>query len=81
MYNFQYNSVFDQYTAQQNNTNTLQARYADLRRTMQEKQNYDAFINEIVQEALNRIYLRLDVSDALNKIDELKAALQELGVK
>lgn len=81
MYNFQYNSVFDQYTAQQNNTNTLQARYADLRRTMQEKQNYDAFINEIVQEALNKIYLRLDVSDALNKIDELKAALQELGVK
>lgn len=81
MYNFQYNSVFDQYTAQQNNTNTLQVRYADLRRTMQEKQNYDAFINEIVQEALNKIYLRLDVSDALNKIDELKAALQELGVK
>ena len=81
MYNFQYNSVFDQYAAQQNNTNTLQARYADLRRTMQEKQNYDAFINEIVQEALNKIYLRLDVSDALNKIDELKAALQELGVK
>ena len=81
MYNFQYNSVFDQYTAKQNNTNTLQARYADLRRTMQEKQNYDAFINEIVQEALNKIYLRLDVSDALNKIDELKAALQELGVK
>lgn len=81
MYNFQYNSVFDQYTAQQNNTNTLQARYADFRRTMQEKQNYDAFINEIVQEALNKIYLRLDVSDALNKIDELKAALQELGVK
>lgn len=81
MYNFQYNSVFDQYTAQQNNTNTLQARYANLRRTMQEKQNYDAFINEIVQAALNKIYLRLDVSDALNKIDELKAALQELGVK
>lgn len=81
MYNFQRNSVFDQYTAQQDNTKTLQARYSDFRRTMQEKQNYDAFINEIVQEALNKIYLRLDVSDALNKIDELKAALQELGVK
>lgn len=81
MYNFQRNSVFDQYTAQQSSSKTLQARYADFCRTVQEKQNYDAFINEIVQEALNRIYLCLDVSDALNKIDELKAALQELGVK
>ena len=81
MYNFQRNSVFDQHTAQQSSSKTLQARYADFRRTVQQKQNYDAFINEIVQEALNRIYLRLDVSDALNKIDELKAALQELGVK
>jgi len=73
-------SILEEIARSINNTNlAIQISHARLLSRTKEKQEHDRYVNQLADEVMKRIDMKLSTGDALNQLKELNKAISQLG--
>lgn len=73
-------SILEELARSTNNTNlALQISHARLLSHAKEKQEHDRYVNQLADEVMKRIDMKLSTGDALNQLKELQRTINQIG--